>query len=129
MELRPLHDRIIVRRDKEGEQQRGGRICSPSRAMEQVIDCPNQRDESSDRCVARLNSACHRPGSMGTRQPMVSTVKRFLVQDDGQDLIEYALLAAFIALAAVAAVTQLGTAVNNIYTRISSSLDTAGGGS
>ena len=49
---------------------------------------------------------------------MLSAVKRLLVHDDGQDLIEYALLAAFIALAAVAAMTQLGTAINNIYTRI-----------
>ena len=54
-------------------------------------------------------------------------VKRFLVDDQGQDLIEYALLAAFVALAAVAAITQLGTAVNNIYTRISSTLATTPG--
>ena len=38
-------------------------------------------------------------------------------------------LAAFISLAAVAAITQLGTAINNIYTKISSTLDGAGGGS
>ena len=57
---------------------------------------------------------------------MLSAVKRVLVDDDGQDLIEYALLAAFIALAAVAAMTQLGTAINNIYTRIASTVDSAG---
>ena len=55
---------------------------------------------------------------------MLSAVKRVLVDDEGQDLIEYALLAAFIALAAIVAITQLGTAVNNIYTRISSTLST-----
>jgi pilus assembly protein Flp/PilA len=57
---------------------------------------------------------------------MLNVVKRVLADEDGQDLIEYALLAAFVALAAVAAMTQLGTAINNIYTRISSTLGTAG---
>ena len=55
-------------------------------------------------------------------------LSRIVTEDDGQDLIEYALLAAFIALAAVAAVTQLGTSMNAVYTRISSTLDTAGAG-
>jgi len=57
---------------------------------------------------------------------MLTAMKRVLVEEEGQDLIEYALLAAFIALAAVAAITQLGTAINNIYTRISSTVDAAG---
>lgn len=60
---------------------------------------------------------------------MLNVLKRLLVEDQGQDLIEYALLAAFVALAAVVAITNLGTAVNNIYTRISSTLDSGGGGS
>jgi chaperonin GroES len=33
MDVRPLHDRIIVRRDNEGEQQRGG-IIIPDTAKE-----------------------------------------------------------------------------------------------
>ena len=33
MDVRPLHDRIIVRRDEEGEQQRGG-IVIPDTAKE-----------------------------------------------------------------------------------------------
>ena len=33
MDIRPLHDRIIVRRDEEGEQQRGG-IIIPDTAKE-----------------------------------------------------------------------------------------------
>ena len=33
MDVRPLHDRIIVRRDEEGEQQRGG-IIIPDTAKE-----------------------------------------------------------------------------------------------
>ena len=37
--------------------------------------------------------------------------KRFLADEDGQDLIEYALLAGLISLASVAAITALGGAV------------------
>jgi Flp pilus assembly pilin Flp len=44
---------------------------------------------------------------------------RALVRDDsGQDLIEYALLAALIALASVIAVTQAGTAVRQVWEAI-----------
>ena len=44
---------------------------------------------------------------------------RALVRDDsGQDLIEYALLAALIALASVIAVTQAGSAVRGVWEAI-----------
>lgn len=56
---------------------------------------------------------------------MKNLIVRFVREDEGQDLIEYALLAAFISLAAVLAITQLGTAVNNVYTTVSSTLDAA----
>ena len=41
-----------------------------------------------------------------------------LRDDDGQDLIEYALLAGFISLATVAAVTSIGTSLSSAYTSI-----------
>ena len=41
-----------------------------------------------------------------------------LRNDDGQDLIEYALLAGFISLATVAAVTSVGTSLSSVYTSI-----------
>ena len=42
---------------------------------------------------------------------------RQLIRDDsGQDLIEYALLAAFISIASVAMITSIGTGVNSVYT-------------
>lgn len=59
---------------------------------------------------------------------MKNLIVRFVREDEGQDLIEYALLAAFISLAAVLAITQLGTAVNNVYTTVSSTLDAATSG-
>ena len=43
-----------------------------------------------------------------------------LVRDEqGQDLIEYALLATFVSLVAIAGATALGTALNNWYNTVS----------
>ena len=54
------------------------------------------------------------------------TRMRALTRDDsGQDLLEYALLVALIALVAVAAVTSSGQAVNKIFDTVSSKLTTA----
>jgi Flp pilus assembly pilin Flp len=39
----------------------------------------------------------------------------FVTDDQGQDLIEYALLAAFISLSSVAFITSIGTRVNEWY--------------
>jgi pilus assembly protein Flp/PilA len=51
---------------------------------------------------------------------------RALVRDDrGQDLIEYALLAALIALAAVAAITAAGVQVNLVWEDIVAALTAA----
>jgi pilus assembly protein Flp/PilA len=49
----------------------------------------------------------------------MKTVFRNLVRnEDGQDLIEYALLAGFISLVAVLAITNVGVGVNNVYNGI-----------
>jgi len=51
---------------------------------------------------------------------------RSLVRDEeGQDLIEYALLVALISLVAVVAITNAGTAVNSIFTSIAGKLTAA----
>ena len=42
--------------------------------------------------------------------------------EEGQDLLEYALLVALIALVAVAAITLTGTNVNAIFTNIAAAL-------
>ena len=47
---------------------------------------------------------------------------RSLREDNGQDLVEYAFLLAFIAMLCILAIQQLGTAVNNTYHTVSSSL-------
>jgi len=47
--------------------------------------------------------------------PMVTTIRRLLRDDEGQDLIEYGLLVALIAFVAVAGITATGKAVFNIF--------------
>ena len=57
----------------------------------------------------------------------IEYVKSFVRKDEGQDLLEYALLVALIALVAVGAVTAAGGAVNDIFTEVASQLETAAG--
>jgi Flp pilus assembly pilin Flp len=45
---------------------------------------------------------------------IIGAVARLVGDDEGQDLIEYALLAGLIALVAVVGVTAVGNAVNNV---------------
>jgi Flp pilus assembly pilin Flp len=46
-------------------------------------------------------------------------------EEDGQDLVEYSLLLAFIALAAIALLSAAGTSVTSIWTSINSGLTNA----
>ena len=50
-------------------------------------------------------------------------IQKFLSDEEGQDLIEYALLAALIALAAVVGMTSVALAINNAFTAIGSKLN------
>jgi pilus assembly protein Flp/PilA len=52
-------------------------------------------------------------------------LKNLLKDDSGQDLIEYALVAALIGLGAVTAMTSVGTQVKTIFSNIGNSLTTA----
>jgi pilus assembly protein Flp/PilA len=49
---------------------------------------------------------------------------RFWNDTQGQDLVEYALAAGLVAVAAVACVPTLGTTVNNVFTKIGSIINT-----
>ena len=53
---------------------------------------------------------------------MKTLALRLLNETDGQDLIEYALLAALIALGATLGMTALATGINNKFTAISTTL-------
>ena len=49
---------------------------------------------------------------------MKQLVVRFVREDEGQDLIEYVLLASFIAAGVIAGATALGTNLNTWYTKV-----------
>jgi pilus assembly protein Flp/PilA len=53
---------------------------------------------------------------------MKNLIQRFIREEDGQDLIEYALLAAFISIVAIAMIIAVGTDVNRYFSNVQSSL-------
>jgi pilus assembly protein Flp/PilA len=55
----------------------------------------------------------------------VALVKSFTRQEEGQDLLEYALLVALIALVAIGAVTAAGGSVQTIFQNIADALAAA----
>ena len=57
---------------------------------------------------------------------LITRMRAFAINDEGQDLLEYALLVALIALVAVAAITTTGTNVSAIFGRIAAALVPAG---
>ena len=53
---------------------------------------------------------------------LVNTMKSFIRNEEGQDLLEYALLVALIALVAIAAVKAAGGSVQTIFQSIADQL-------
>ena len=76
----------------------------------------------------KLRRVCVWAGEMSRWITMVdgNTVARYLRDTSGQDLVEYALLLVFLALAAITVLPELGKAVNNVFSESSSALITAG---
>lgn len=56
---------------------------------------------------------------------LISYMRRFVRHEEGQDLLEYALLVALIAIVAIGAVTAAGTSVKDIFTTIAADLAAA----
>jgi Flp pilus assembly pilin Flp len=54
---------------------------------------------------------------------MKNLIARLVREDDGQDLIEYALIATFVSLVAAAGATLLGTSLDQWYTKVSGKVD------
>ena len=54
-----------------------------------------------------------------------STLKAFWQEEDGQDLVEYSLLLAFLALACVAILSQASTTIKALWQKISNALTSA----
>ncbi|MDE1155958.1 MAG: Flp family type IVb pilin [Acidobacteriaceae bacterium] len=51
--------------------------------------------------------------------------QQLLADESGQDLIEYALIAALVGLAAVATLKSLATTIQNVFSAIQTKLDSA----
>ncbi len=62
------------------------------------------------------------PSGEDTMTRIAQIVRSLARQDEGQDLLEYALLVALIALVAVGAVTAAGVQVNNIFGQIAGAI-------
>jgi len=58
---------------------------------------------------------------------MKALIKNLMIEESGQDLIEYTLLAGFISLVAVAAITTVGEGVDQVYQDIAAIEPLAGG--
>ena len=53
---------------------------------------------------------------------MKTFLNRFINEDAGQDLIEYALLAGLISLVCVVAITNAGTKVSGLFVKVQASI-------
>lgn len=49
-------------------------------------------------------------------------LRSFLRDEQGQDMVEYALLAAFISIVAIVTIRAIGPLVNTIYTNVQAAL-------
>ena len=56
---------------------------------------------------------------------MIANFHRFLRDEDGATAIEYGLIAALIAVAAVSAMTLLGNELENVFTRVQQDMGNA----
>jgi len=84
-----------------------------------------ERHETSWKQARRLWPEYHRKGEYKMRNTLLSLYVKFQSLkngEEGQDLVEYALLVALIALVCVSGVNNVATAVNSVFSNISSSL-------
>jgi Flp pilus assembly pilin Flp len=89
--------------------------------------CGRRRANQTTAALPQLRTA--RNGASESLEDSMSMllnyVKSFARQDEGQDLLEYALLVALIALIAIGAVGAAGGSVSAIFTNIAGQLTTA----
>jgi pilus assembly protein Flp/PilA len=77
-------------------------------------------------CWPQFNhNACAQPAHGEELMNLTKYVNAFVRDEEGQDLIEYALLVALISLVCVVALTEAGTQVNSIFESIRDKLTTA----
>ena len=62
---------------------------------------------------------------IATQLTILDAIDRFTKREEGQDMIEYALLAALISVVAIAAITLVGPKVSTLFNTVSSALNGA----
>jgi Flp pilus assembly pilin Flp len=67
-----------------------------------------RRKATAARLTARRSIDMHRPS-------MTNTLRRRMLRNDGQDLLEYAFLMALIGVAAIAGVRTIGATINSAF--------------
>jgi pilus assembly protein Flp/PilA len=80
-----------------------------------------QSDSAAQRCPT-INLL----GELQMKANVLNTLRNLHNDESGQDLIEYALIAGLIALAAVTTMGTLGTAINTAFGKITTALNSAG---
>ena len=55
---------------------------------------------------------------------LINRLRRFVADEDGQDLLEYGLLVTLIALVAIAAITGVGVHMDAMFTNMAASVPT-----
>jgi len=53
---------------------------------------------------------------------LLISLQNLVASEEGQDLVEYALLVCLVALAAIAGVNKVASSITNVFTRVSSTL-------
>jgi Flp pilus assembly pilin Flp len=108
-------------------------MISPPRIMKRCVSHPFSQYSAQPR---RYGENDQHGRSMGKNSPLinrrwmhkVSIVRRVLYagwqEDDGQDMVEYALLLGFVALAGVSLLSGIRTSISSIWTQISTGLAT-----
>jgi len=81
---------------------------------------PRPAKQSSDTCSKSARFILSLLPS--ERKEIMKYLNRFVREEDGQDMVEYALLAAFISIVAIAALRAIGPLVNAIYVRVQNAL-------
>lgn len=56
----------------------------------------------------------------------MKALKNFIVREEGQDLVEYALLAALLSIVSIAALQLLGPTIAAVWTQINGAIEGAG---
>jgi len=104
-------------------------LCDHSRGTAVAIRAARgaARRRACKRDAAAPHHRTARGGALSGRTQMSQLVAivKSLRNEEGQDLLEYALLVALIALIAIGAVGAAGGAVNNIFTAIANALSGA----